>query len=173
TSASRTTPPRPASRAAICRCSPTTPDPNGLAPQGELSGEPEPEGEAVPDGVSVGDAVVQSTENGTRFDVVCTGARTFTPTWSPLEAPPRYTVSVTRTCRVFPPPSGNDSVCHPGSDTDPRAVTHRYSTCAGSRPTVNVAVNEGVCPDGGGQVPEYVVFAPATVTCTDCAGRVL
>ncbi|MER6568906.1 hypothetical protein ABT288_22655, partial [Streptomyces sp. NPDC001093] len=117
--------------------------------------------------------VVQPTENGTAFDVVCTGARTFTLIWSAVVPLPRYTARVTRTCRLFPPPSGNDSVCHPGSDTEPRVVTHRYSTCAGSRPTVNVAVNDGVCPSGGGQLPEYVVCAPATVTSTDCAGCAL
>ncbi|MEU3416052.1 hypothetical protein ABZ760_33215, partial [Streptomyces sp. NPDC006658] len=100
-----------------------------------------------------------------------TGSRTFTPTRSPADAPPLYTVSVTRTCRVLPPPAGNDSVRHPGSDTEPRVVTHRYSTRAGSRSTVNVAVKAGARPPGGGQAPEYSARSPATATPTDCFGR--
>jgi hypothetical protein len=89
---------------------------------------------------------VQVTENGTESDAVRTGPRTSTLisfSIVPPAGPSGYAVTVSRTRSVLPPPAGKDSVFHPGSGTEPCASTHRYSTLAGSRPTVNAAVNAG------------------------------
>jgi hypothetical protein len=138
---------------------------------GELLGEPEGEAEAPSDGVGV--VVTQVTENGAELEVVRTGLRTSTLIALSIVPLFEYAVTVTCTCRVLLPADENGSVFHPGSDTDPCASTHRYSTCVGTRPTVNVAVNVGACAYGGGQVPEYAVCEPVSVTRTDWAGAVL
>lgn len=97
------------------------------------------EGEAPPDGVSFS----QVTENGTELDVAFTGLRTSThSSFSnvPLTSP------VVRNTRAFfdlPSPSANSSVRQPESTASPSFDTHRYDTVAGTRPTVNAAVNAG------------------------------
>ncbi|MGH1556226.1 hypothetical protein ACRAWF_44045 [Streptomyces sp. L7] len=82
---------------------------------------PESDAEAPSDGVSVR----QVTENGTELDVVFTGVRTSTLI-SFLNVPLfEYVVRNTRSCLVFPPPDGNESVFQPGSETEPLFSTHR------------------------------------------------
>lgn len=87
------------------------------------------EGEAPPVGVSVSVSVSlpvpQVTENATAFDVARTGVRTSTRT--ALSNAPLSSCVVTTTVsrRERSPPDGKDSVRHPGSETDPSAVTQR------------------------------------------------
>jgi hypothetical protein len=91
--------------------------------------------------------------NGTESEVTRTGLRTSTLIElanSPLVS---YVVATTVFCCVLPPFAGNESVFQPGSVTSPVFVTQRYSTSTGTRPTVNVAVNEGAWAAGGGQLP--------------------
>ncbi|CAM5281385.1 hypothetical protein STENM327S_04252 [Streptomyces tendae] len=83
------------------------------------------EGEASPVGVSVSVPVPQVTENATAFDVVRTGVRTSTRTAlsnAPLSS---CVVTTTPSWRERSPPDGKVSVRHPGSETDPSAVTQR------------------------------------------------
>src|SRR5690606_24738030 len=84
-----------------------------------------------------------------------------------------YAVTTTVSRFVAPPPCGNDSARPPGSVTEPPSATHREDTSAGTRPTVNAAVNAGASSRGGGQAPGCSARAPVTVTCTDCAGAVV
>jgi hypothetical protein len=105
------------------------------------------------------------------LDVVFTGVRTSTLI-SFVNVPLfLYVVRRTRSCWVFPPPDGNDSVFQPESESEPVFVTHRYDTSAGTFPTVMLAVNVGAFAVGGGQLPEYSVLAPSTVTRTDCGAE--
>ena len=101
----------------------------------------------------VGASVSHVTEKGTCSDFASSGLRTSTPILFSYVPDASYVVTMTVFCLVFPPFAGNDRVFQPGSDTSPVSVTQRYSTSAGTTPTVNVAVKVGASASGGGQAP--------------------